>query len=185
VVTERANEHRLALARGEIRATISAPPKLFFVDTASGTAVDLGCEYALSTDGGGSDLLRVTRGWVSMQWKGIESMVPAGASCRTRPKSGPGIPYFDDAPEAFKKALDDFAFGKTRNTALPTILSLARVSDTLSLWHLLPRVDAEERGRVFDRIAELAPVPGISRELALKLDPQTLNHWKEELAWKW
>jgi hypothetical protein len=47
VVTARPGEHRLALARGEIRAKISAPPKLFFVDTASGTAVDLGCEYTL------------------------------------------------------------------------------------------------------------------------------------------
>jgi len=44
VVTARPGEHRLALARGEIRARISAPPKLFFVDTAVGTAVDMGCE---------------------------------------------------------------------------------------------------------------------------------------------
>jgi ferric-dicitrate binding protein FerR (iron transport regulator) len=43
VVTEQPGEHRLALAHGEIRAKISAPPKLFFVDTASGTAIDLGC----------------------------------------------------------------------------------------------------------------------------------------------
>jgi hypothetical protein len=42
VVTARPSEHRLALARGEIRAKISAPPKLFLVETASGTAVDLG-----------------------------------------------------------------------------------------------------------------------------------------------
>ena len=85
VVTARRSEHRLALARGEIRAKISAPPKLFFVDTAAGTAVDLGCEYSLSTDERGSGLLNVTKGWVSFQWKGIESLVPAGASCRTRP----------------------------------------------------------------------------------------------------
>ena len=50
VVATSRREHRLALERGQIRATISAPPKFFFVDTASGTAVDLGCEYALSTD---------------------------------------------------------------------------------------------------------------------------------------
>src|SRR5204862_6898290 len=103
VVTARPGEHRLALARGEIRARISAPPKLFFVDTASGTAVDMGCEYALSADEEGSGVLRVTRGWVSFQWKGLESLVPAGASCRTRPQAGPDIPYFDDAPESVKQ----------------------------------------------------------------------------------
>jgi hypothetical protein len=186
VVTTRADEHRLALARGEIRAKISAPPKLFFVDTASGTAVDLGCEYTLSADEDGLGLLRVTKGWVSFQWKGRESLVPAGASCRTRPQAGPGIPYFDDAPENLKEALDAFGFEKTGDDTLGVILSQSRVRDTLTLWHLLSRVDAGDRGRVFDRMAALTPVPaGVSREQALKLDPATLKRWEEELAWTW
>lgn len=186
VVTAKPGEHRLALARGEIRAKISAPPRLFFVDTASGTAIDLGCEYALSTDEDGSGLLRVTKGWVSFQWKGLESLVPAGASCRTRPHLGPGIPYFDDAPEGLKQALENFGYEKSANDALGIILAAARVRDTLTLWHLLSRVDAADRERVYDRIAALTPVPaGVSRDQALKLDPATLNRWKEELAWTW
>jgi ferric-dicitrate binding protein FerR (iron transport regulator) len=191
VVTERPNEHRLALARGEIRAKISAPPKLFFVDTPSGTAVDLGCEYSLNTDDGGSDFLHVTRGWVSFQWKGQESLVPAGASCRTRTKAGPGIPYFDDAPENLKEALEKFAFGrsstgKTDGDVLNVILSESRPRDTLTLWHLLSRVAPGDRPRVFDRMIALTPLPaGVSREKALALDSQTLTHWREELAWTW
>jgi hypothetical protein len=186
VVTARPSEHRLTLARGEIRAKISAPPKLFFVETASGTAVDLGCEYVLSTDEDGFGLLHVTKGWVSFQWKGLESLVPAGASCRTRPQAGPGIPYFDDAPDNVKQALEILGFEKAENNALSTILSESRVRDTLTLWHLISRVEAADRGRVFDRIAALTPVPaGVSREQALKLDPQTLKRWKEELAWTW
>jgi hypothetical protein len=186
VVTEGPNEHRLALARGEIRAKISAPPKLFFVDTPSGTAVDLGCEYSLNTDDGGSDFLHVTRGWVSFEWKGRESLVPAGASCRTRTKAGPGIPYFDDAPEKLKEALEKFAFGKTGEDVLSVILSESRQRDTLTLWHLLSRVGPGDRPRVFDRMTALTPLPaGVSREKALTLDPQTLTHWREELAWTW
>src|SRR5207245_3036254 len=102
VVKETVGEHRLKLARGEILAKIFAPPRLFFVDTASGTAVDLGCEYTLTMDEAGAGLLRVSKGWVSFEWKGLESLVPAGASCRTRPRAGPGLPYFDDAPESLK-----------------------------------------------------------------------------------
>ena len=186
VVAMRPREHRFALVRGEIRAKISAPPRLFFVDTASGTAVDLGCEYALNTDEEGFGMLRVTKGWVSFQFKGLESLVPAGASCQTRPRAGPGIPYFDDAPESLKQALERFAFEKGGNDALDIILDDARVRDTLTLWHLLSRVEAGERGRVYDRIAALVPVPaGVSREQALKLNPETLNRWKEELAWTW
>jgi hypothetical protein len=186
VVSERSTEHRLALARGEIQATISAPPKLFFVETASGTAVDLGCEYALSADEVGSGLLHVTKGWVSFEWKGLESLVPAGASCRTRPRDGPGIPYFDDAPENLKNAVDRFGFEKASKSGLDIILAESRVRDTLTLWHLLQRVEPRDRERVYNRIAALTPVPaGISRELALKLDPETLRRWKDDLAWTW
>jgi len=186
VVTDRPNEHRLALAKGEIIAKISAPPRLFFVETASGTAVDLGCEYTLHTDERGDGLLRVTKGWVSFDWKGIESLVPAGASCRTMPEAGPGIPYFDDAPEKLRQALNVFGAGKSADDSLGTILVEARVRDTLTLWHLLSRVQGADRARVFDRMVALTPLPaGVSREKALRLDPQTLQHWREELAWTW
>jgi hypothetical protein len=186
VVRGRPSEHRFALAHGEIRAKISAPPKLFFVDTASGTAVDLGCEYTLTDDELGRGLLTVTRGWVSFQWKGLESLVPAGASCRTHPRIGPGIPYFDDAAENLKQAIENFALDKDRSEALGVILAEARVRDTLTLWHLLQRVDVQDRPRVYDRIASLTSVPSsVSRERALQLDPETLRLWKDELAWKW
>lgn len=186
VVTARPGEHRLVLARGEIRAKISAPPRLFFVETASSTAVDLGCEYTLSSSEEGVSLLEVTRGWVSFEWKGLESLVPAGASCRTRPQIGPGIPYFDDASENLKHALERFGNEKSGDATLVTILADSRVRDTLSLWHLLSRVEGVDRARVYDRIAALTPVPpGVSREQALKLDPETLKRWREELAWTW
>jgi predicted anti-sigma-YlaC factor YlaD len=186
VLTARRDEHRLALARGEIRAKISAPPRLFFVETVSGTAVDLGCEYTLNTDEAGFGLLRVTKGWVSFQWQGIESLVPAGASCRIRPNFGPGIPYFDDASDNMKHALENFGSEKAGDAALSAILAEARVRDTLTLWHLLSRVEVQDRARVYDRIASLTPVPaGVSREEALKLDPETLRRWKEDLAWTW
>jgi hypothetical protein len=56
----------------------------------------------------------------------------------------------------------------------------------LTLWHLLSRVEADDRARVYDRIAALTPVPaGVSRERALKLDPETLKRWIHELAWTW
>jgi predicted anti-sigma-YlaC factor YlaD len=186
VITARRSQKRLALTRGEIHAKISAPPKLFLVDTAAGTAVDLGCEYSLHTDERGSGLLQVTQGWVSFQWKGLESLVPAGASCRTKPQSGPEAPYFDDASANFKQALENFASAGYEGAWLAAILADARVRDTLTLWHLLSRVEFRDRERIYDRIAALTPVPaGVSREKALNLDLETLTRWKDELAWTW
>jgi ferric-dicitrate binding protein FerR (iron transport regulator) len=184
VVAERPDEHRLTLKRGQIHAKIFAPPKLFFVDTASATAEDLGCEYTLKTDEDGSGILHVTLGWVSFQWQGLESLVPAGASCRTWPRTGPGIPYFDDAPPLLQQALNRRP--AIDSDSLGTILAAARIRDTLTLWNLIARVDARDRGRVIDRIAALTPLPaGISRGKAIELDHDTLTRWKDQLAWTW
>jgi hypothetical protein len=144
----------------------------------------------MDVDDAGYGLLQVTLGWVSLESNGRESLVPAGASCRTRPKTGPGTPFFDDAEEPLKQALKEFDFGSVgnpeRKKALEAVLDAARVRDTLTLWHLLSRVDAGERVRVYDRIVALVPLPeGISPVKALQLDPETLKHWREELAWKW
>lgn len=186
VAAVRPSEHRLTLSRGEIHAKISAPPKLFFVDTASATAEDLGCEYSLKTDEHGSGVLQVTLGWVSFQWNGNESLVPAGASCRTRPHAGPGVPYFDDAPEALVTAIGDLAEANYAGASLDVILRNARVRDTLTLWHLLSRTGPSDRERIYDRIAALTPVPtNVSRDKALQLDPNTLTRWREALAWTW
>jgi len=186
LIAAKPNEHRLSLARGEISAVVSAPPRLFFVDTPASTAVDLGCAYKMKTDESGSGLLRVTAGWVALEWKGRESLVPAGASCRTRPGGGPGTPYFSDASEVLQMALAEFDFDQGGSDALRVVLHESRVRDTLTLWHLLSRVDSNERLHVFDRMVELAPLPpGVSREKVLELEKDTLERWRQELAWKW
>ena len=178
--------HRLALAEGEIKAVISAPPRLFFVDTPAGTAVDLGCQYDLQCDRSGAGVLRVRSGWVALEWKGRDSLIPAGASCRMWAGAGPGTPRFDDAPPRLALALDTIDSTTERDEALRIALAEARVRDTLSLWHLLSRVDAGDRLQVYERISSLAPPPaGVARERILNLDKESLTRWKEELAWVW
>jgi hypothetical protein len=180
------NEHRLALARGTINAEIVAPPRVFFVETPASTVVDLGCAYTMQVDEAGLGTLRVTSGWASLEWEKRESLVPAGASCPTRPEIGPGTPAFDDATERLRQALLAFDFENGGAAAIEIVLAEARDRDTLTLWHLLSRVDGPLRARVFDRMAALTPLPaGVSRERALALDPATLTRWREELAWTW
>ena len=186
LVAARPAEHRLALVRGEISATISAPPRLFFVDTVSSIAVDLGCAYRMQVDDAGFGLLRVTGGWVSLEWKGRESLVPAGANCRTRPGIGPGTPFFDDASEPLERALARFDFENGGSSEIDAVLAESRPRDTLTLWHLLKRADTGMRPGIYDRMITLVPPPnGVTREKVLKLDPETLKRWKEELAWTW
>src|SRR5207248_7276935 len=132
---------RLSLERGTIHATIWAPPGEFVVDTPSAVAVDLGCVYTLHVDDSGAGLLRTTMGWVGFKLHGHESFIPAGAICQTRPRIGPGTPYFEDASPSFREALARFDFAKItpqeRKAPLGTHLSDARKEDALALGHLL------------------------------------------------
>jgi predicted anti-sigma-YlaC factor YlaD len=181
-----ATEYRLELNRGTISAEINAPPRLFIVDTPASAVVDLGCAYTVTVGDDGAGELRMTKGWSSLEWKGRESLVPAGAMCRTRPGSGPGTPYFEDASTGLKRAVDDFDAGTDRAQALDVIIREARVRDTLTLWHLLSRVDATDRPRVYEQIAQFEPPPsGVTRDRILALDADALRRWREELAWKW
>jgi hypothetical protein len=187
----RATEHRLELARGRMSAHIWAPPRLFFVDTPSAVAADLGCAYTLEVDDAGASLLRVTAGWVALQLRDRESIVPAGAACATRPGIGPGTPYFEDAAPDFRLALTklDFEIPAERSdhaALLKQLLSLSRERDTLTLWHLLYRTENNDRILVYERLAELAPPPpGVTRDGVLQLDETQLRLWKGQLDNIW
>jgi hypothetical protein len=178
--------HRLSLARGVLHAMIWAPPGRFFVNTPSAVAVDLGCRYTLEVDDAGSGLLRVETGWVGFEHRGLQSLVPAGAACPTRRGVGPGTPYFETAPPALREALAVVDFGDDaplRRSALDTALAVARARDALSLWHLLSRLDAESRGRVFDRLVSLVPPPAeVTRDGIVRGDRAMRDLWWDELG---
>ena len=190
LVITKADEHRIALDHGKVEAITWAPPRLFIVDTPSARAVDLGCMYTLDVQKDGSSLLHVTLGMVSLASHGRESFVPAYDYAHSRPGFGPGTPFHQESSEAFKAALDVIDFGSDKEDGerlLDVILSEARKRDATTLWHLLSRVGAAGRTRIFDRLAEfVAPPASVSREGILALDPRMVRTWGEaipELFW--
>jgi len=189
LVETQATEHRLELARGKMSARIWAPPRLFFVDTPSAVAADLGCAYTLEVDDQGASKLRVTSGWVALESKDRESIVPAEASCDTQPGVGPGTPYFDDSSSVFRESLKKVDFDPdavARSAALTSMLADARTKDTLTLWHLLARVDGNDRVRVYEKMAALdPPPPGVTRVGVLQLNQTMLDSWRDELKSTW
>lgn len=60
------------------------------------------------------------------------------------------------------------------------------MKDTLTLWHLLTRVDGDDRRRVFEKMISLVELPtGVTREGILKLDQEMLTKWKDKLEFYW
>jgi hypothetical protein len=176
--------HRISLNHGKINAAIWAPPGLFIVETPSATAIDLGCMYNLEVAEDGSGLLKVISGWVAFQAGEIKSLIPTGALCKTKNSFGPGTPYFEDASEQFKAALDEFDFNKDKKDILSILLKEAREKDALSLWHILSKVNKEEREKTYSRMTELIAVPeGITFEGVMNKNRQMMDVLWESLGY--
>lgn len=183
LVEASATDHRLSLEKGEILATVSSPPRLFFVETPSALAVDLGCSYALRVTEDGTGILNVAAGYVALELRGRRAVVPAGMSCYTRPGTGPGTPFLEDAPETFRKALETYDFNNASEAALNAVLESAREEDAITLWHLLFRVGKDLRPRVYDRLAALLPAPkGATRDGVLRGDQAMISDWQDQVG---
>jgi ferric-dicitrate binding protein FerR (iron transport regulator) len=189
LLATQANEHRIALDRGRLEAMTWAPPRLFIVETPTAKAVDLGCRYTLEVQDDGSSLLHVTLGLVALELEGRETVVPAGAFCRTRKGGGPGTPYFEDSSADLQAAvlkLDTGVEGEERARQLDIVIRNSRVRDGLSLWHLLPRMDPQSRALIYDRLAQFIPPPAtVTRDGIVALDPDMLDSWKKVVSQLW
>jgi FecR protein len=181
LLTTRAGDHRLALARGTLHARIWAPPNQFFVETPSTLAIDLGCAYTLTMDDEGAGLVNVLVGWVGFKWNDRESFIPAGSSCPTRPRVGPGTPYNDRVSPAYREALATLDFNPgspDAPKALTLVLDESTERDEVTLWHLLSRVAPQDRDRVFDRLAMVAAPPaGVTRDGIRAGNKEMLDAW--------
>ncbi len=184
--------YRLALVHGEVRAEVSAPPRLLVIDTASATAVDLGCAYTLAVDERGEGWLRVGAGWVALEASSSRTVfVPRGAEAALHAGAAPGTPRFGDAPAELRAALDRLdaalAAGAVDAGALAAALAASRAPDTLSLFNLLARLPAADRAGVVERMLALgAPLPAtIPRAAVLAADADALERWRHALSAIW
>jgi hypothetical protein len=182
----RAGNHRLELLRGTMHATIWARPNQFFVETPSTLAVDLGCAYTLTVDEEGAGLVSVLVGWVGFKWRDRESFIPAGSACATRPRIGPGTPYNERVSPQYREALSTLDFTPAApgvGGALTLVLDESTERDEVTLWHLLSRVAASDRDRVFDRLATFAAPPaGVTRDGVRAGDRKMLDAWWDALG---
>jgi ferric-dicitrate binding protein FerR (iron transport regulator) len=174
----------LDLVRGTMHAKIAAPPRLFIVKTKRVDAVDLGCEYKLSVNDEGVGLLAVSYGSVSLERPNRAlTLVVEGTTCKIGP-NGPGTPLSANASAELRKAADDLDGGDA--TALDRVLAAAGEDDTATLWHVMRRMDPEERGRAWDRLSKLVPPPpSAPREAVVRGERPAIAGYKEALLPRW
>jgi hypothetical protein len=185
LVATTAKRHRVSLDYGAISAHMWAPPFSLAVDTPSAVLFDLGCAFTLRVEPGGYGTVHVTSGWVQFETPERNITVPAGAEAVTRPGSGPGTPYFSDAPPQLRAAVSRFDENpddaSARAAAIDAILASARPRDAFTLLNLLHQVQGQQRAQVLDRMAEFVPIPaGFTRDEVLELHMDALDaYWNK------
>ncbi|GMV26195.1 MAG: hypothetical protein AMXMBFR58_22260 [Phycisphaerae bacterium] len=189
LVNSREAEHRLELASGRLHAFITAPPRLFVVDTPAATAVDMGCVYDLSVLDDGSTLLEVFSGWVELGGPARASRVPAGYRCLAPRGHDPSVPVRTEAPPEFVEAVGVLAAAPSAASgpaqdSLKAVLETASVADAATLWNLLQRLDGQPRREIALKLARLVPPPGaVNVEGAAAGDPAMLEAWWTQVRW--
>ena len=171
------SQQRMGLSRGTIHAQISAPPRLFVVETPSGTAVDLGCAYTLAVDSAGASSIVVTAGWVEFRSRGVTSLIPAGMRAATV-AGRIGTPVRDSASAALAAAARAFD-AEPSDISLGAVLAVAGRLDAVTLWHLVERTSGAPRERVVAALTGLVPLPGgVTREDILRAEPHAMQlYW--------
>lgn len=188
-------QHRLTLEHGSFHAVVSAPPRVFVVETPAVRATDLGCAYTLEMDSTGSGRLRVIAGSVELSRNGVTTVVPMGLAAEVEVAGRPGTPYPRDIPDAARDALHRIDAGTAADGDLDLLLDAMHRPDdhptyrrrsAITLWHLVQHVDPHDRARVYDRLTALFPAPErVTMEGTLALDRQMLERWRKALHPSW
>jgi ferric-dicitrate binding protein FerR (iron transport regulator) len=175
-------EHRLELVRGRIHAVVSAPPRVFVVDTPAARAIDLGCEYDLSVEADGGTLLEVALGWVALKAPEPADAivyVPEGSLARVHPGGVLGLPHRSDAPEAYR----DKVLRAERGEGIAALTAASGPGDHVTLWHLLLRHGGEpDTARaVVERLRATGAAAAIDEEAVLRGDHEAVVRYGADL----
>lgn len=188
--------HSLFLARGSLRARITAKPRLFQIDTPACRTVDLGCAYELTVDDNGRTSVLVTHGQVEMVLGGREVYVPAHARCEWTRAGGPSWPMFATPSEALRDILALAGPGgeaKAETLKAPKAFVDERLrectdEDTLTLWHVYDGGDAPAwlRESVRAALAREFPLPADVDAARIDAgDRDARRRWRESMAPAW
>lgn len=154
---------RVALQNGRLHARVTAPPRLFVVDTPLATAVDLGCEYTLTTTTHHT-VLRVISGSVEMQLPpelqaqiGTHVVrVPERFELQLAPAARGAVPTHDRASSPMREAIA--AFAKAPVASVPALVAHATPFDGVTLWAAVTQLSPTQPGLREARKALLTPL---------------------------
>ena len=187
LVETRTGRHRVQLEHGSLWARVWAPPGQFGVGVAGADVIDLGCEFLLRVDADGNGSLSVLSGWVQVDNLRREVLVPQGTRVSIHGEGAAGTPHANSASPDFVAALEaiDARDGDVdpHGGEVRRLLAASRPQDAISLLVLLRDYPLLAEGPMFERLAQLLPAPGATRDAWRADRMAVLNAWWDALPY--
>jgi len=146
------------------------------VDTPAARAVDLGCAYDLVVAADGASHLRVTKGAVSLEDRGVTAYVPATHEVEIPAGQHLGTPVSVTAAPELRAAVSRFdRSARADRAALADIVRLATPYDRVTLWNVIGWTRDPDAVAALEAVAPL-PDPAL-RARVIAGDADAMDIW--------
>lgn len=143
-----------------------------------------GNKYKINLNNLEETTIEVEHGYVAVKNGNSESLVLPRHSCKITANGIVGLPYINGSNLEFISAINDYCYNSPGNEeSLVEILTMANVSNSVTLWNLLNRVNLKQRETVvYKIIGLLGELPkGVTVEGLKTLDKLVMQKLIEEI----
>jgi hypothetical protein len=159
-------------------------PELTFI-IGQNKVLDRGGEFLTEVDNNGNAKINVKFAFVEIIYNDDHFYVDENYQCELNVGRRPGIPYYKDASDTLKAAIESFDRLNGGEAAVEKIISFCKEKDVLTLLALIPYVPQLQRQILFQEISNYFPPPeSITRAGIIRLDKEMLYKWWEEIEWQ-
>ncbi|MFA7287556.1 MAG: hypothetical protein WC055_01620 [Melioribacteraceae bacterium] len=170
---------------GSLKIVTNADLPDFKIKFTNFDLIDYGASYTVTFDDFNNIDLLVEFGYVGIRKADSEIFINEKYSCKIVNRKIVSTPFRTDAPREFIDLI--LSYEKSENTTelLDNISNKARPEDALTLLELLKKVSAVDRQILFQSISNFFPPPiGVTRIGIMRLDPDMLQLWWEDIEWQ-
>ncbi len=185
LLTAKSGDNVISFKSGTLKIVTNSDLPDFKIKFTNFELIDYGASYTISFDPLNNIDLVVEFGYVGIRKPDSEIFINEKYSCKIINRKIVSTPFRTDASREFIDLV--LSYEKTENTAelLEKISSKAREEDALTLLELLKKASAVDRQILFQSISNFFPPPiGVTRTGIMRLDPDMLQMWWEEIEWQ-
>jgi hypothetical protein len=183
------SSNKIQLLKGSISVSKDGAEERLSIEVPGAEIKDyyLGGQLKVTVSDPAASLLEVIDGWESVTKDNVETLVLSNHFCQIKADSGVGLPYHNLSSKEFVEAINNYCFtSKGSEEALISILTKADVSNTVTLWNLMPRVTRKQRDMVIYTIWGLLgnQPQGVTDDGLRALNPEMMQKLIEEIELK-